>query len=231
MRIGRLRDDEGTTLMELMVGMLIMTLFMAMFTTAVVLMNRAGQDRVGHQHIDKAGPGVPRTSTRRSATRGHQPARARVRRPGTGTSSYAPRTPAPRSARSCGWPSRRRPNCSGAAGRVTSAAAANCPRGCRWHPGSRTAARRPASAEPPFVRHAPPDASPPTSSSSPSRWCQSPARRATAPRRTTSFTFTAINSTYAAADGRRSARRPAAHESRSLARQCAAELERRYERG
>ena len=33
--------DQGTSLIELIVGMLIMTMFMAMFTSAVILMNRA----------------------------------------------------------------------------------------------------------------------------------------------------------------------------------------------
>lgn len=44
-RAGRLRQrmsrDEGTTLIELMVGMMLMTVFMAMFTGAVVMMNNA----------------------------------------------------------------------------------------------------------------------------------------------------------------------------------------------
>ena len=34
-------QDRGTSLIELIVGMLIMTMFMAMFTSAVILMNRA----------------------------------------------------------------------------------------------------------------------------------------------------------------------------------------------
>lgn len=37
----RLRADDGTTLMELVVGMAIMTIFMGMFTGAVVMMNSA----------------------------------------------------------------------------------------------------------------------------------------------------------------------------------------------
>ena len=37
----RLRRDEGTTLIELMVGMTLMVIFMAMFTGAVVMMNNA----------------------------------------------------------------------------------------------------------------------------------------------------------------------------------------------
>ena len=37
----RMSRDEGTTLIELMVGMMLMTVFMAMFTGAVVMMNNA----------------------------------------------------------------------------------------------------------------------------------------------------------------------------------------------
>ena len=40
-RLGRLRGEEGTTLIELVVGMMIMSIFLVMFTGAIVTMNRA----------------------------------------------------------------------------------------------------------------------------------------------------------------------------------------------
>ena len=131
--------DQGTSLIELIVGMLIMTMFMAMFTSAVILMNRAENkaDAVTQTSTQLNQAFLTLDKTVRYA--------AAISDPGVGTPSgdwyvsCARRTPAARSARNIASTSPRS-NSSNAPGTSASTAIRRTSRrGRDWRAVSRTA--------------------------------------------------------------------------------------------